>query len=391
MNTLTFEAEPFELSPQASSKKSCDCPKCRAARESSEGETFEDEISLEQRVPPGGGFFQREFAEEIEAADFELPEASEWEAVPPGGGRFDRESEAMEFEGPLPRRVARPERCVPRRPILTNAAAIARARAFNTRAATSLLWGNLVDQIEVNIFRCPRTAGRLTPENFAQATALFQRQQALAVDGMLGPNTWRRMKTIRAERDPFPRAPLNTPFDATPNAALCELHTHPAIDIGLVGGTPLPAIADGLCIYAGDVGTLQTCPVATGCATGAAVVAACGTLSYGRAVIIEHPSRGPGRQPGGASVYSIYAHVQFTRGRRVATGENVLAGRIVAEVGADCVGFSTGPHLHYVVVSGRRQFRLRAGPSRPQICGTFWPAMTPQRPRSTATAAAFQW
>lgn len=90
-------------------------------------------------------------------------------------------------------------------------------------------------------------------------------------------------------------------------------------------------------------------------------------------------------------MYTVYAHVQFTRGRRVATGEPAVAGRILAEVGADCVGFCTGAHLHYVVVSGPRQFRLRASPSRIQICGRFWPAMTPQRPRSTATAAAFRW
>jgi murein DD-endopeptidase MepM/ murein hydrolase activator NlpD len=280
---------------------------------------------------------------------------------------------------------------VPTPRIVTDPAAIARVRAYNTRTARSLLWGNLVDQIEVNIFRCPRANGRLTPENFLQAVALFQRTQRLKVDGMLGPITWTRMKTIRAERDPFPRAPLNQDFDATPNAGLCEMRTHPAIDIGVVAGTPIPNVADGRVIYAGDVGTLQNCAVATGCANGTAIVAACATLSYGRAVIVEHPNRGPGTQPGGASVYTVYAHVQFRPGRRVATGEPVVAGRILAEVGADCVGFSTGAHLHYVVVSGVRQFRLRAGPSRPQTCGRFWPAMTPQRPRSNASAAAFRW
>ncbi len=389
-HSLTFEAEPFEISTREQPKEACQCPECREARKIGEEEIFEHELGAVERVPPGGGRFQRETADE-ETLYFELPEADPIGATPPGGGRYDHEVESIEYEGPLPARAARPARCVPARRILTTASAIARARAFNTRAAISLFWGNLVDQIEVNIFRCRRAAGRLTPETFTQAVAFFQHNQGLNVDGMLGPITWARMKSIRAERDPFPRAPLNQGFDATPNAGLCELHTHPAIDIGVVAGTPIPAVADGLVIYAGDVGTLQSCAVATGCSNGTAVVAACGTLSYGRAVIIEHANRGPGAQPRGQSVYTIYAHVQFARGRRVVTGQTVRAGRIIAEVGADCVGFSTGAHLHYVVVSGSRQFRLRAGSSRPQICGRFWPLMTPQRPRTTATNAAFRW
>ncbi|MGB8466863.1 MAG: hypothetical protein WCE49_18095, partial [Terrimicrobiaceae bacterium] len=251
--SFTFEAEPFELSA----------------------------LDLPESIPPGGGRFQREtFEEEFPALEIETGE--DFEAIPPGGGRFRREIESLEFEAPGPAAPAPPQHCVPVPHILTTPAAIARARAFNARAARSLLWGNLLDQIEVNIFRCPRAAGRLSPENFAQATALFQRQQGLTVDGMLGPITWRRMKAIRVERDPFPRAPLNQDFDATANAGLCEMHTHPAIDIGVIGGIPIPAVADGLVIYAGPVGSIQSCPVATGCANGTAVVAACTTLSYGR-------------------------------------------------------------------------------------------------------------
>jgi hypothetical protein len=352
MNTpLTFESEPFEFPSPAS-------------RLQPEWET-ETGAARARRVPPGGGRFQREVADhELEWLEFET-------GTPPAGGIV--------------------QRCVPVPHIITVPSAIARARAYNAQRSRSLLWGNLIDQIEVNHFGCPRTAGRLSPEDFLQAVAHFQRTQGLKVDGMLGPITWGRMKNMRAERDPFPRGPLNQDFDATPNAGLCEMHTHPALDIGLGGGTPIPNVADGRVIYAGDVGTLQNCAVATGCANGTAIVAACATLSYGRAVIIEHPDRGPGMQPGGASVYTIYAHVQFATGRRVATGEPVVAGRILAEVGANCVGFSTGAHLHYVVASGPRQFRLQAGPARIQICGRFWPAMTPQRPRTTAGGAAFQW
>jgi hypothetical protein len=377
---LIFEAEPFEVSSLMSRRE----------------ERFEEASGSARartppRVPSGGGRYQRETAEE-ERADLEFEGSEGFETLtPPGGGRYDRGHEVLEFEaGRRVRRIV-PQRCVPAPRIITLPSDIARARAYNTRTARSLLWGNLIDQIEVNIFRCPRAAGRLSPEDFLQAVALFQRTQKLKVDGMLGPITWTRMKTIRAERDPFPRAPVNQAFDIAPNAGLCEMHTHPAIDLGVVAGTPIPCVADGRVIYAGAVGSLQNCPVATGCTNGTAIVAACATLSYGRAVIVEHPNRGPGPQPGGASVYTVHAHVQFAKGRRVATGEPVVAGRILAEVGADCVGFSTGAHLHYVVVTGPRQFRLRGGPSRIQICGRFWPAMTPQRPRSIPTAAAFRW
>jgi len=319
-----------------------------------------------RRAPPGGGFFQR--------PQREIPRGL------PGGGYFPSEGE-LEIG---------PARCVPTTPVITNPAAVGRAIGFNTRSARSLGWGTLVDQIEVNLLGCPRAGGPLPAATFAQAIAQFQRNQRIKVDGMLGPQTWGRMKTIRAERDPFPRARLTQDFNATANAALCELHQHPAIDIDVAPGTPIPVVADGLVIYAGDVGTLASCTVAIGCVNGTSVSAACNTLSYGRAVIVEHVNRGPGRQPGGLSVYTIYAHVQFTARHRAHTGQRVAAGRVIGEVGADCVGFSTGAHLHYAVVSGRRLLRLGRGPARPQICGTFWPAVTPQRPRTTA-AAGFTW
>jgi murein DD-endopeptidase MepM/ murein hydrolase activator NlpD len=91
----------------------------------------------------------------------------------------------------------------------------------------------------------------------------------------------------------------------------------------------------------------------------------------------------------------------------VSSGERVQAGRLIAEVGADCVGFSGGPHLHYVVVTGPRSFRLTAGgPVRCQICADaycrtascprcnfthFWDLVTPRRPRTTAAGAGFRW
>ncbi len=387
---LTFAAERFELDPELdeSSELSSDeledleadgYAEFADGEDSFEGEFTEEAIDLEdfedfeeapslesetrKRAPPGGGFFQR-------------PQREIGPAVPDGS----REEE-LEVAG---------ARCVPTPRILTSPAAVSRAVAFNVRSARSIGWGTLVDQIEVNLLRCARAGGPLPAADFAQSVARFQRIQRIKVDGMLGPQTWTRMKTIRAERDPFPRARLTQDFDATPNAALCELRQHPAIDIDVPAGTPIPVVADGLVVYAGDVGTLQTCAVAIGCVNGTNTSAACNTLSYGRAVIVEHAGRGPGRQPRGLSVYTIYAHVQFSPRHRVGTGQQVAAGRLIAEVGADCVGFSSGTHLHYAVVTGPRSLRLRRGPSRPQICGTFWPAVTPRRPRTT-TAAAFTW
>ena len=391
---LTFAAEPFELEPEFDGSNELfndrreetefdleadgdpelgdgeDSFEGKFSEEAIDPEDFEEEAALERetrkRAPPGGGFFQR-------------PQREIAPAIP-DGGYFWREEE-LEIA---------PAACVPTPRILTSPAAVSRAVAFNVRSARSLGWGTLVDQIEVNLLRCPRAGGPSPAADFAQAVAQFQRTQRIKVDGMLGPQTWTTMKTIRAERDPFPRARLTQDFNATPNTALCELHQHPAIDIDVAAGTPIPVVADGLVVFAGDVGTLATCTVAVGCLTGTSTSAACNTLSYGRAVMVEHANRGPGRQPRGLSVYTIYAHVQFSRRHRVTTGERVAAGRLIAEIGADCVGFSSGTHLHYAVVTGPRLQRLGRGPSRPQICGTFWPAVTPRRPRTT-TAAAFTW
>lgn len=333
---------------------------------------FEDEWSWESKVrrpaKPGGGRFQRELQDEFRP-------------IAPGGGRFEREEEIG------------PAFCVPAAPIL-NAAAVSRAVAGNARFRSLLGWGTLIDQIEVNLLGCPRANGRLAAADFAQAVAQFQTNQGLNVDGMLGPNTWTRMKTLRAERDPFPRVRIlpGRDFDSTPNAGNCELAVHPAIDIDVPAGTPIPAVADGRVIYAGDVGTLASCAAANDCVNGTCAGGACATLSYGRAVIIEHPDRGPGPQPRGLSMYTIYAHVQFSGRRRISSGEPVLAGRLIAEVGAGCVGCSNVPHLHYVTASGPRGFRFtRGGPARLQICGDFWPVLVPRRPRTSGANAGFAW
>jgi Peptidase family M23 len=299
--------------------------------------------------------------------------------------------------------------CVPAPVVLTDPKRIANAVASNARLARLLGWGPLRDQIEVNILGCPRANPQLPSPDFAQAVALFQRTRGLSpIDGILGSGTWLQTKAIQVEREPFPRRPLITDFDASvpvPNQQ-CEAANHPAIDIDLPPGTPIPVVADGIVIYAGPVGAIRSCPVAQNCQGGVGPPAICTLLSYGRVVIVEHPERGPGMHPGGLSVYTIYAHVQFSGAHRVASGRPVRAGRIIGEVGTGCVGFSGGPHLHYAVVTGRRSFRLTAsGPARCQICARaycdtaacprcnfdhFWDLMTPQRPRTT-TGPGFRW
>jgi murein DD-endopeptidase MepM/ murein hydrolase activator NlpD len=283
--------------------------------------------------------------------------------------------------------------------------------AFNRTSERQLGWASLRDQIEVNIIGCPRGDARLPTPDFAQAVALFQRNQGdLTADGKLGATTWTRMKTIRAERDPFPRVGVSLDFDDTASEDHSDGFVHPAIDIALDGGTPVPVVADGLVLYAGISGKILNCDTVDTCRSDAWTADPCMFLHYGRVVIVEHSNRGPGVQPGGDSVYTIYGHVQFSGSRRVSAGEPVKAGRIIGEVGTGCVGNSTGPHLHYAVVSGPRGFRFRGG--RPVRCELFsrgfcalpnaqcaqcpithfWRnVVTPQRPRTTGAGAAFRW
>lgn len=323
--------------------------------------------------------------------------------IPPGGGYA---------RGPEPGLRGFPDwsfgECVPAPLILTDPAALNRAVNSNPRFERLIGWGTLRDQIEVNILGCPRANARLAAPDFAQAVALFQQTQGLTVDGMLGEQTWSRMKVIQVERDPFPRNAIIPGFDFnnTLVAGNCEATQHPAIDIAVNAGTPIPVVADGIVVYAGIVGKIRTCAIAQACQAGTGPASDCNFLSYGRVVLVEHPNRGPGVQPGGDSVYTIYAHVQFQGSHSVQSGEPVRAGRIVAEVGKDCVGFSGGPHLHYAVVTGPRRIRLPGGPARCSICARqfcdnancprcnfqhFWDVVVPQRPRTSGANAGFQW
>lgn len=320
---------------------------------------------------------------------------------PPGGG-FVYGQGASRLSG-----FAGLAECAPVPAILTpgQTALAVRRNAHHARATG---WGPLRDMIEVSLLGCGRAAPQLGPDDFAQAVAGFQRANAgLVVDGIIGPLTWGRMRELRVEREPFPRHALTQDFDGTPNAGACEAHNHPAIDVDVAPGTPIPAVADGIVRYAGDVGRIVNCANAIACQNGTGPLATCRLVSYGRAVIIEHPNKGGGVQPGGDSVYTICAHVQFAPGRRVSSGEPVKAGRILGEIGAGCIGFSSGPHLHYAVVTGPRTRRFVAGgPARCEICSGpycagmacprcnfahFWDQVVPRRPRTTAGGAGFRW
>jgi murein DD-endopeptidase MepM/ murein hydrolase activator NlpD len=94
---------------------------------------------------------------------------------------------------------------------------------------------------------------------------------------------------------------------------------HTGSDFAAADGTPILAVADGLVVFAGDVGG-----------------------GYGNLIIIEHTVDG-------AAVFSAYAHMWDT-GIHVTTGQSVTAGQQIAAVGSN--GKSTGAHLHLEIRPG---------------------------------------
>ncbi len=88
---------------------------------------------------------------------------------------------------------------------------------------------------------------------------------------------------------------------------------HPGLDIVAPTGTPIAATAAGRVTYAGW------------------------KSGWGRCVEIDH----------GGGIRTFYAHC---RSLKVASGENVLRGDVIATVGSS--GRSTGTHLHYAVLKG---------------------------------------
>jgi murein DD-endopeptidase MepM/ murein hydrolase activator NlpD len=95
-------------------------------------------------------------------------------------------------------------------------------------------------------------------------------------------------------------------------------HAHTGTDYAAPAGTPILALADGVVLQAGPLG------------------------SYGNAIIIMHTI-------GGEPVASLYGHMWDT-GVHVAEGDRVAAGQHIGDVGS--AGNSTGPHLHLEIRPG---------------------------------------
>lgn len=98
-----------------------------------------------------------------------------------------------------------------------------------------------------------------------------------------------------------------------------ELHT--GIDLAAPMGTPMYAAMDGN------------------------VVAAGAASGFGFWIVIDH-------NDGGNPVSTVYGHIQTQQDLKVAVGDTVHAGQVIALVGNG--GTSTGPHLHFEYVPGGR-------------------------------------
>ena len=97
-----------------------------------------------------------------------------------------------------------------------------------------------------------------------------------------------------------------------------ERRFHAGSDLAAQLGTPILAIADGVVSFAGQRGT------------------------YGGLITIEHTI-------GGERAISYYAHM-YEQGMHVTTGDSVVAGQHIGDVGS--AGKSTGPHLHLEIHPG---------------------------------------
>lgn len=106
---------------------------------------------------------------------------------------------------------------------------------------------------------------------------------------------------------------LNTPIKGVLTSTFGEQrsgYNHKGIDLAASSGTPIEAALDGTVYFSG---------VASG---------------YGNVVMVDH----------GDGTETVYAHCSTLK---VSTGEKVMKGQIVAEVGS--TGDSTGPHLHFEI------------------------------------------
>ena len=96
---------------------------------------------------------------------------------------------------------------------------------------------------------------------------------------------------------------------------------HGGLDLAAPADTPILAAADGRVAFAGPAS------------------------GYGHLILIEHTVAG-------SPVATGYGHM-LARGMHVTTGDVVVAGQHIGDVGAD--GYATGPHLHFEVRPGGAQ------------------------------------
>ena len=119
-------------------------------------------------------------------------------------------------------------------------------------------------------------------------------------------------------RTPINGARLSSPFGPRRHPILGYTKMHRGVDFAAPRGTPIYAAGDGRVEYAGRKG------------------------GYGNYVSIRHNAR-----------YSTaYGHMKAIR-RGVTKGIRVRQGQVIGYVGS--TGRSTGPHLHYEIIKGRRQ------------------------------------
>ncbi|MCL6575646.1 peptidoglycan DD-metalloendopeptidase family protein [Kyrpidia sp.] len=90
---------------------------------------------------------------------------------------------------------------------------------------------------------------------------------------------------------------------------------HNGVDIGAPLGSPIVAVDDGVVVYAGPAS------------------------GFGHWIVIRHAN----------GLMSVYGHM-YASGVLVAPGQQVKRGQVIGLVGSD--GESTGPHLHFSVITG---------------------------------------
>lgn len=134
-----------------------------------------------------------------------------------------------------------------------------------------------------------------------QAQWMAMQQQNITVEGTSHPWLW-----------PVPSSRLITSdYGDTEGRS----RPHNGVDIGAPLGSPIVAVDDGVVVYAGPAS------------------------GFGHWIVIRHAN----------GLMSVYGHM-YGSGVLVSPGQQVKRGQVIGLVGSD--GESTGPHLHFSVITG---------------------------------------